>query len=189
MYCPAGKATNPISRVLASSLGISCWTPFKPQHSNPNPGNLLNAPRMIKFLCVSLHINHNRSFNAESSLFICIKYIRFTNAFCWFHSFAHCLRVSSIAMLVNSWWLLSRATRRLPFQQLLHRGTGDWPTPFPGLLHFTLDMYLILPSVKQGGIKYLFLSLWYYYIEPRSSGPFSNNLTSVVCLTHLNRYK
>ena len=29
-------------------------------------------------------------------------------------------------------------------------------TPFPGLLHFTLDPYLILLSVKQGGIKYHF---------------------------------
>ena len=29
-------------------------------------------------------------------------------------------------------------------------------TPFPGLLHFTLDTYLILPSVKQGCIKYHF---------------------------------
>ena len=29
------------------------------------------------------------------------------------------------------------------------------------MLHFTLDMYLILLSVKQGGIKYHFLSLWY----------------------------
>ena len=32
---------------------------------------------------------------------------------------------------------------------------------FPGLLHFTLDTYLIMLSVKQGGIKYHFLSLWY----------------------------
>ena len=32
---------------------------------------------------------------------------------------------------------------------------------FPGLLHFTLDPYLIMQSVKQGGIKYHFLSLWY----------------------------
>ena len=31
----------------------------------------------------------------------------------------------------------------------------------PGLLHFTLDPYLIMLSVKQGGIKYHFLSLWY----------------------------
>ena len=29
-------------------------------------------------------------------------------------------------------------------------------TPFPGLLHFTLEPYLIMLSVKQGGIKYHF---------------------------------
>ena len=33
------------------------------------------------------------------------------------------------------------------------------PTLFPGLLHFTLDPYLIMLSVKQKGIKYHFLSL------------------------------
>ena len=31
----------------------------------------------------------------------------------------------------------------------------------PGLLHFTLDAYHIMLSVKQGDIKYRFLSLWY----------------------------
>ena len=34
-------------------------------------------------------------------------------------------------------------------------------TPFPGLLHFTLDSYLIMLSVKQGSIKYHFFSLCY----------------------------
>ena len=34
-------------------------------------------------------------------------------------------------------------------------------TLFPGLLHFTLDTYLIMLSVKQGGIKYHSLRLWY----------------------------
>ena len=33
---------------------------------------------------------------------------------------------------------------------------GEGTTPFPGLLHFTLDTYLILLSVKQGSIKYHF---------------------------------
>ena len=47
------------------------------------------------------------------------------------------------------------------FDSLLHQGVGEGATPFPGLLHFTLDPYLIMPSVKQGGIKYHFLSLWY----------------------------
>ena len=32
---------------------------------------------------------------------------------------------------------------------------------FPGLLYFTFDPYLIMLNVKQGGIKYHFLSLWY----------------------------
>ena len=35
MHCPAGNATDPILRVLASSDGISSWTPLKPQHSIP----------------------------------------------------------------------------------------------------------------------------------------------------------
>ena len=34
-------------------------------------------------------------------------------------------------------------------------------TPLHELLHFNLDPYLIVVSVKQGGIKYHFLSLWY----------------------------
>ena len=34
MHCPGGNATDPIWRVLASSDGISSWTPLKPQHSN-----------------------------------------------------------------------------------------------------------------------------------------------------------
>ena len=37
VYCPGGNATDLIWRVLASSDGISSWTPLKPQHINPNP--------------------------------------------------------------------------------------------------------------------------------------------------------
>ena len=47
------------------------------------------------------------------------------------------------------------------FDSFLHQGVGEGATPFPGLLHFTLDPYLIMLSVKQGSIKYHFLSLWY----------------------------
>ena len=35
MHCPGGNATDPIWRVLASSLGISSWNPLKPHHSIP----------------------------------------------------------------------------------------------------------------------------------------------------------
>ena len=52
-------------------------------------------------------------------------------------------------------------TRRLPFQLLLHPGVGEGATPFPGLLHFNPVLYLIMLSIKHGGIKYNYLSLWY----------------------------
>ena len=53
---------------------------------------------------------------------------------------------------------------------------------FPPLLHFTLDPYLIMLSVKQGGIKYHF---WVFGmtrpgIEPRSPGPLANTLTAII---------
>ena len=50
MYCPGGNATDPIWRVLASSLGIFSWTPLKPQHSNPKPNPLANQLWCIDFL-------------------------------------------------------------------------------------------------------------------------------------------
>ena len=57
-------------------------------------------------------------------------------------------------------------------------------TPLPGLLHFTLDPYLILLSVKQGGIKYHFFSLWYestwdWTQVSRAIGEHSNHLSNV----------
>ena len=51
-------------------------------------------------------------------------------------------------------------------------------TPFSGFLHFTLDPYLIMLSVKQGGIKYHFwvFGMTRLRIEPRSPGPLVNTL-------------
>ena len=50
--CPAGNATDPIWKVLASSGGISSWIPLKPQysHPNPNPNPLANQLWSIEFL-------------------------------------------------------------------------------------------------------------------------------------------
>ena len=50
VHCPGGNTTDPIWRVLASSDGISSWTPLKPQHSHPNPNPLANQLRCIDFL-------------------------------------------------------------------------------------------------------------------------------------------
>ena len=48
--CSGGNATDIIWRVLASSDGISSWTPLKSQHSNPNPNSLVNQFCCIDFL-------------------------------------------------------------------------------------------------------------------------------------------
>ena len=69
-------------------------------------------------------------------------------------------------------------TRRLPFQQLLHWSVGEGTTPFPGLLPFTLDLYLVMLSAKLGGIKYHF---WVFGmtrsgIELRLTGLLTNTL-------------
>ena len=50
VHCPCGNTTDPIWRVLASSQGISSWTPLKPQHSNPSPNSLANQLWCIDFL-------------------------------------------------------------------------------------------------------------------------------------------
>ena len=50
VHCPGGNATEPIWRVLVSSLGISSWTPLKPEHSNPNPNPLANQLWCTDFL-------------------------------------------------------------------------------------------------------------------------------------------
>ena len=50
MYCPGGNTSDPIWRELASSDGISSWTPLKPQHSNPSPNRLANQLLCIDFL-------------------------------------------------------------------------------------------------------------------------------------------
>ena len=66
VHFPGGNASDPISRVLASSDQISSWTPLKPQHSNPNP--LANQIWSIDFLTppTSLIITHILSALLES---------------------------------------------------------------------------------------------------------------------------
>ena len=58
VHCPAGNATDSIWRVLASSDGITCWTPLKPQHSNPNPYPLAKNSGVL----TSLLLPHLSSF-------------------------------------------------------------------------------------------------------------------------------
>ena len=73
-------------------------------------------------------------------------------------------RKNLLRSIVNVKSKVSDLSREWPEGSLFnsyHTGIGEGATPFTGLLHFTLDPYLIMLSVKQGGIKYHFLSLWY----------------------------
>ena len=67
-------------------------------------------------------------------------------------------------------------TRKLPFQLLQHRDVGEGATPFPGLLHFTFDSYLM--CFKKGSIKYHFcvFGMTRPGIELRSPGQLANTL-------------
>ena len=73
-------------------------------------------------------------------------------------------RVSNISLLSKVKVKLATIVEgnpKAPFSIATTPMCGGERYSFPGLLHFTLDPYLIMLSVKQGGIKYHFLSLWY----------------------------
>ena len=50
---------------------------------------------------------------------------------------------------------------KAPFSIAATPRCREGATPFPGSPLFTLDPYLIMLGIKQEGIKYHFLSLWY----------------------------
>ena len=76
-----------------------------------------------------------------------------------------------------------------PFSVATTRGVRKGDTPFPGLLHFTLDTYIVMLSVKQVGIKYHFLSLWYdsTWDGTQVSGPLANTLPTRAMSRYLLR--
>ena len=64
------------------------------------------------------------------------------------------LRVNKLATVVEG-------NPKAPFSIFTIPRSSRGCYSFNGLLHFTLDPYLIMLSVKQGSIKYHFKSLWY----------------------------
>ena len=57
--------------------------------------------------------------------------------------------------------ILVKGDQKVLFPIATHRGVEEGATLFSGFHHFTLDPYFTMLSVKQGGIKYYFLCLWY----------------------------
>ena len=106
---------------------------------------LTNDPFFIKRI---IAISYN------NGLIICIEnyyFYKFTNIFI----IISYLKVSKVGDLSRGW------PKGSLFDSYYTKMLGGGATPFPGLLHFTLDHYLVMLSVKQGGIKTDFLSLWY----------------------------
>ena len=119
VHCPAGNATDPIWRVLASPDRISSWTPLKPQHSNPNPNSspLANQLWCIDFLTPStpLIIPHRLPTFLESLMPLknwcsiharwsksCLKHsIRFSGIFSKFKTEFYC--ISFFWSVLTSW--------------------------------------------------------------------------------------
>ena len=86
VHCPGGNATDPIWRVLASSLGISSWTPLKPQHSHTIDFLTPNLLR-LQCTCYTVTITFGRSGRTDS-IPILVKYSMtkmelWTGAFSW----------------------------------------------------------------------------------------------------------
>ena len=78
-----------------------------------------------------------------------------------------CIYLSIYLKLFMSMYFVGDDNReRSDSSRFLHRSVGEGASPFPRLLHFTLDLYLIMLSVKQGGIKYYFITQ--PGIEPQS---------------------
>ena len=86
---------------------------------------------VCSFVWILLHIDRCWSFNAKS-IFIQVK----------------------LATVV-------KGNPKASFSIATTPNVGEGATSFPGLLQYTFDTYLIMLSVKQDGIKYYFLSLWY----------------------------
>ena len=94
VHCPGGNATDPIWSVLASSDGVSSWSPLKPQQSNPNPNPLANQLWCIDFLIspTSLTIPHRLPAFLESLMplnYWCSIHARWSKS-CLKHSIRFC---------------------------------------------------------------------------------------------------
>ena len=117
MYYPGGNATDSIWRVLASSDGISSWTPLKPQHSNPNtlanqlwcidfltlPTPLIIPHRLPAFLESLMPLKNWCSIHAKCSKSSLKHFIRFCGIFSKFKTQFYCISSDCIFEIHQLW--------------------------------------------------------------------------------------
>ena len=146
MYCPGENATDPIWRVLASSNGISSWTPLKPQHSNPNPypNALVNRLWCIDFLTppTSLIIHHRLPAFLESLMLLknwCSIHVRYSKS-----SLKHSIRFR--VSFSKGTWYLSLTLSIIRYGSRIKRsnlGKRVAPSPTPRCSSYWSDFYWI----------------------------------------------
>ena len=78
-----------------------------------------------------------------------------------FHSLHTYTHMYSNTEIQVSWPTVVKGNLKVPFSIVNTPRCRRGHYSFPWIAPFTLDPYLIMLSVKQGGIKYHFLSLWY----------------------------
>ena len=96
------------------------------------------------------------------------------------------IKLNSLIVCVSKLKLVTvvKGDPKAPFSIATPPGCWGRHYSFSGLLYFTLDPYLIMLSVKQGSIKYPFLSLWYdstwdWIQVSRAIGEHSNHYANV----------
>ena len=90
--------------------------------------------------------------------------------------------------------ITNKEVSKVGYRSSLAKHVGEGATPFPGLLQFTFTLYLIMLSVKQGSIKYHFLSLCYdttlhWTQVSRASGEHSNYYAIVEHSKHYANFR
>ena len=86
-----------------------------------------------------------------------------------------------------SWLTVVEGDPKAPFSKATTSRGRRERYSFSWIIPLTLDLYLIIPSVKQGGIKCHFLSLWYDSTRDRTKvaraiGKHSNHYTNGLVL-------
>ena len=118
VHCPGWNATDPIWRVLVSSVGISCWTPLKPQHSNPNPNPLANKLWSIDFLTPSTPLIIPRRLPAFLESLMPLKNWGSIHAKCSKSSVKHSIRFFGIFSKFRTEFLLHIVLLKCPHVQI-----------------------------------------------------------------------
>ena len=133
--------------------GISSFLKFKNQ--------ITTQPEIIK----KIHVNHSKNIHVKSKKRFGDSYVTKCPK-----NIPPLIQQRQLS-IVSLWYTLLKLIQLLatvvegdpkdPFSIATTLRCREGCYPFPWLLHFTLGPYLIRISVKQGGIKYHFLSLLY----------------------------